>query len=78
MSKVRVKIDKAGVGELLRSEEVVAMLRGVAESRAAKLPAGYGVNVYIGRNRANAEIRAETNEAWRDNVENNTLVRVIS
>lgn len=78
MSKVKVELNKTGVRELLQSSEVVAYLAKEANARAAGLPPGYSVNTYIGRNRANAEIRAETDEAWRDNLKNNTLARVIS
>jgi hypothetical protein len=78
LSKIRVELDRAGVRELLQSAEVIAVLSAEAQSRAASLPPGYSVNTYVGRNRANAEIRADTDEAVRDNLENNTLLRAIS
>ena len=78
MSKVRIELNRAGVRDLLRSEEVKAALGAEARMRAAGLGPGYSVNTYTGRNRANASIVAETEEARNDNLENNTLVRAIS
>ena len=78
MSKVKVKLNKAGVREVLRSGEVMAALEAEANSRADRAGSGYGVNTRVGKNRCNAEIRAETREAQRDNLKNNTLARLLS
>ena len=78
MSKFKFELDRAGVRELLQSEGVMSVLSSEANSRAASLGEGYSVNTYVGRNRCNAEICAETPEAQRDNLENNTLLRTIS
>ena len=78
MSKVKIELNKAGVRELLQSSEIMAVLEKEASSRAAGLGPGYSVNTYVGRNRANAEIVAETEEARQDNLQNNTLLMAIS
>lgn len=78
MSKVRIKLNRAGVRALLRSSEIQAMLAQEASSRAAGLGPGYDVSVYVGKNRANARITAETEEAIQDNLDNDTLLRAIS
>lgn len=78
MSKVRIELNRAGVRNLLRSSEIQTMLAEEANSRAAGLGPGYDVSVYVGRNRANARITAETEEARRENLEDNTLLRAIS
>ena len=78
MSNVQVKLNKAGVRELLRSGEVMDMLKSEAVERAGVAGTGYTVNTFVGRNRCNAEIVAETYEARRDNLKNNTLLRVMS
>lgn len=78
MSKVKVELNRAGVRELLRSGEIMAVLSAEANSRASSLGPGYGVNTYVGKNRCNAEISAETAEARRENLKNNTLLRTIS
>ena len=78
MGKVKVELNRAGVRELLRCDAVKAMLESEANARAASAGAGYTVNSYVGRNRCNAEILAETREARKDNLKNNTLLKVIS
>lgn len=74
MSKVKVKVNYAGVGELLRSSEVRSMLKREAGKRA---PDGCEVDVYVGQNRANARITAVTDEARRENYRSNTLLKAI-
>ena len=56
----------------------MAVLEKEASQRAAGLGPGYSVNTYVGKNRCNAEILAETEEAKQDNLDNNTLLRAIS
>lgn len=78
MSKVKIELNRAGIREVLRSDGMAAMLETEARKRADGLGDGYGVNTYVGRNRVNVEIIAETPEARRDNLKNNTLLRAIS
>ncbi len=81
MSKVRVKLDRAGVRELLQSQAVANVLQSEAEARAAAAGPGYeaNVSVFVGRNRVNASyISAATADAEQDNLKNNTLLRTIS
>lgn len=77
MSKIVFKLNSAGVRALLKSAEVGEAVAEEARSRSARLPSGYSVNLYTGRNRVNAEILAETKEAYKDNLKNNTLEKVI-
>lgn len=75
MSKnVRFKLDRAGVREILQSQGVQDLLKAEASSRA---PAGCEVDVKVGTNRANARITAVTNEARRDNLQNNSLLKAL-
>ncbi len=76
--KVKIELNSAGIRELLRSDEMKTMLEAEARNRAAGLGSGYEVNTYTGRNRANAEITAETYAAKKENLKNNTLLRAIS
>lgn len=77
MSKVRVKLNQAGVRELLKSGEIMGVCKDLANGVAARAGAGYEVNTHVGKNRVNAEVRAETYEAYRDNMKNNTLLKVL-
>ena len=77
MSKVKVKLNKAGIRELMRSAEIMGICRDQANAVAARAGTGYEVNTYTGKNRVNAEVRAETYKAYRDNLKNNTLLKVM-
>ena len=77
MSRIRIKLNRAGVRELLRSEEMAGICRELAEGVAARAGDGYGVNVHTGRNRVNASVSADTYEAKRDSLKNDTLIKAL-
>lgn len=78
MSKARIKLNRAGVRDLLRSEEMMDVCATVANTVAQKAGAGYEVNTHVGKNRVNAEVKAETFAARRDNLKNNTLLKALN
>lgn len=78
MSKVRVELNSAGIRELLRSEEMQAVLEEQAEKIAGRCGTGYSHDTYLTGGRAVASAFAETPEAIRDNLENNTILRSLS
>ena len=74
-----MELNRAGVRELLQSSGAMAVVKGYAEERAALAGPGYEVTTFVGKTRVNASyIRAATDQANRDNLENNTLLRTIS
>lgn len=73
MSKMKFELNYAGVGKLLKSQEMVSVLEGYANGIAAR--AGDGYSVYIGPNRANVSVETTTDEAYQDAMENNTLLK---
>lgn len=75
MSKVKIKLNRAGVRELLRSDEMKGHLTEIAEAVRDRAGDGYTVTSHTGKNRANASVFAESFEAKRDNMKNNTLLR---
>ena len=75
MSKVKFKLNKKGVGELLKSREMQSVLNQHAYRTQSKAGAGYDVESFVGFDRAHALVYAETSEAKRDNLENNTLLK---
>jgi len=77
MGNVRIELNRAGVRELLLSNEILAVCEKVADGVAMRAGEGYGVNVFHGRNRVNAEVQAETAAAYRDNLKNNTLLKAL-
>lgn len=77
MAKVKFELNRNGVRELLRSPEMMAVCQGYANRALSSLGEGYEVSTMTGRNRVNAEVRAETFAARKENLENNTILKAL-
>ncbi len=78
MRKLRIELNRAGVKELLQSEEMAQVLDDYAAQVASRAGAGYGHDASrAGKTRAHGRVWAESSEAVRDNEENNTLLRAL-
>lgn len=77
MSKVRIKLNRAGVGQLLKSAEMQSVLSEHATAIRQRAGDGYEQDIHVGKTRANAMIKATTNKAMRDNMKNNTLLKAV-
>ena len=77
MGKVQVELNSEGVRELLRSPEMAAICQAQARAIAGRAGNGYSVSTYTGTTRVNASVMAETQEAIRDNLKNNTLLKAV-
>lgn len=77
MSKVRFKLNRSGVRELLQSQEAMAVVTDYANAVCGRAGAGYEVTSMTGRTRVNASVKAESVEARKDNYENNTLLKAL-
>lgn len=71
-------LNPAGVRELLRSQEMADVIEGYASEVNDRAGAGYGHDVQTGRNRMVGRVYAETDEAYRENLDNNVLLRSLS
>lgn len=76
-NKVRIELNSEGVRELLRSSDIAAVCRQHADQIAGRCGGGYEVTTYTGHNRINASVHAATDEAYRDNLKNNTLLKAV-
>lgn len=77
MSKVEVKLNTAGVGELLKSAEAMAVCEQYANNAQARLGDGYIVTTYVGKTRVNASVYAESKAARKENMESNSILRAL-
>ena len=66
MSNFNFKLNSKGVRDMLRSEEVKAMLRERAEAIKGRAGDGYEVSTFTGKTRANASVKATTVKAIKD------------
>jgi len=76
-NNVKIKLNRAGVKALLRSEEMRTTCEKHASEIARRCGEGYETNTFVGRNRVNAQVMASTYEAKRDNAENNTILKAV-
>jgi len=77
MGKVRFKLNKAGVRELLKSPGIVSECRKHADATAAAAGDGYTVEQRNYPERSGFAVRADTFKARRDNMDNNTLLKAL-
>lgn len=78
MSKVRIELNYANVGKLLKSQELADFLKKEADSRASALGSGYEADIYVAGTRVVSSIYTATPEAVRDNLQHNTLLKAVS
>lgn len=76
MSKVRFELNSQGVQALLKGAEMQAILKGYGEQKASAAGDGYSSEVHVFQKRAVAHVFPDTPEAARDNLKNNTLLKV--
>lgn len=77
MGKVKFELNRAGVRELMKSNEMVSILEGYGSKALSSLGDGYEAETYQGSNRANVEVKAVTFKARRDNMKNNTILKAV-
>lgn len=74
----RFVLNRHGLFELMRSSAMQEVLEDHAQAVARRVGSGYKTDTYVGKTRANAQVAAETSQAYRDCLENNTLVKALS
>lgn len=77
MAKVKVVLNRSGVRELLKSDEMMSIVKQHADDTKQALRDGYVVTTQVGRNRVNAEIATETIKAMVDNSKNNSILKAL-
>lgn len=77
MANVKIKLNRPGVRELLRSAEVQADLARRARAIAAAAGPGMEVDTEVGSNRARASVRTVTTDARRREATERALTRAI-
>lgn len=77
MSKLKFKLNFAGVGQLLKSAEMQAVLTEKASVIRNRAGDGFAQDVHVGKTRANAMVYADTYQAKRQNKKHNTLLKAV-
>ncbi len=74
-NKIKFELNRDGVRQLLRGSEMQKVLKTHANQTASACGAGYKADTFVGTNRANASVYAESHSAKRDNLKNNTILK---
>lgn len=77
MANVKIELNLDGVRSLLRSGEMMKECEKRANEAVGRLGDGYTVTTHTGKNRVNASIFAESYEAKKDNMENNSILKAL-
>lgn len=75
MAKVKFELNRSGVHQLLTGTEMQNVLNDYAQNIASNLGTGYKTSSYVGVNRANASVYADSYKAQRENLKNNTILK---
>lgn len=77
MDKVKYEMDYAGIGQLLKCSELCDGMQSIGNGVAARAGDGYKADTSVGKKRAHTFVRAETTEAYYENLKNNTLLKAL-
>ena len=75
--KVTVNLNRAGVREMLKSQEMQNICAEHASAVMQRCGTGYEMDTYVGQNRVNAQVTANTYQAKADCMRNNTLLKAL-
>ena len=78
MDNVKVTLNRQGVRQLLRSDEMLTICKDYAYAAQSRLGEGYEVSYMKGKNRVNAEVAAVSPEAIRENRKKNTILKAVT
>lgn len=70
-------LNKKGVSELMKSAQMQTLLKEKATAIRNRCGSGYKQDIYVGKNRANSMVSADSDRAKRDNKKNNTLLKAM-
>lgn len=77
MSKLKFKLNRKGVSELMKSDQMQSILKEYATNIRNRCGDGYNQDGKVGKNRANAMVWADTYQAKADNLRNNTILKSV-
>lgn len=77
MADTVFKLNYAGVGQLLKSDEMMDVCREYAEEVQSRAGDGYEISEYVGKTRVNVSVYAATKEALKECYEDNTLLKAL-
>lgn len=77
MSRVEVELEHDNIRAFLRSESVGKLMKSYADKAAERLGEGYEADEKVMATRAIASVFTATDEAKRENMENNSILKAV-
>ena len=77
MSEVKVYLNSAEVGNLLKSNEVMQELNAQADVIINRTSGNYEKSEYVGRTRANVSIMTSDKDTYYRNLQDNELLKAL-
>lgn len=75
---LKVELNRSEVSkQILKGEGTVNLCQQLAKDMQSRAGDGYETSTFKGRNRVNVSVGAGTKEAYKDNMENNTLLKAM-
>lgn len=71
------ELNYEGVGQLLKSSEMMQVCKNYADKARAQLGEGYKVSPHTGKSRVNVSVSAQTYKARKENAENNSILKAV-
>lgn len=78
MSKNRFVLKRSGVAQLIKSNEMQSALKAKATIIRERCGDGYEQDIYVGKNRANTMVYADSIKAKRSNAKHNTILKAVN
>ncbi|MBP3817199.1 MAG: hypothetical protein J6H31_02755 [Butyrivibrio sp.] len=77
MANFKFELNREGVKQLLKSQEMANICDEYANKAVSKLGEGHEVSTHVGRNRVNAEVKATSYKAKKANYKENTILKAV-
>jgi len=77
MSKVTIKLNRAGIRNLMKSSEMQDGLSQIAFAAKERLGDGYEAGQFVAKTRAVAQVSAVSIDAIKENAETNSLLKAL-
>jgi len=77
MSKTIFKLNRKGVADIMKSDGMQKILKDKASEIKNRCGDGFEQDIHVGKNRANAMVYAETIQAKKENLDNNTILKAV-
>ena len=75
---LKVELNRSEVSkQILKGEGTVNLCQRLAKGMQSRAGDGYETSTFKGRNRVNVSVGAGTKEAYKDNMDNNTLLKAM-